>query len=303
VLYDRLGDTAARRELADADVGIVTSYCPDGPEASRLVLDSPRARKVFYDMDSPVTLERLARGEAVPYLPSEGLGEFDLVLSYAGGSALPGLQQQLGARVVAPLYGSVDPDLHRPVPAVGAQRNDLSYLGTYAADRERVLEELFVEPARLCPEMRFALAGSQYPLDFPWTPNIFYLRHLPPAEHPSLFCSSSWTLNITRGAMATVGYCPSGRMFEATACGTPVITDWWEGLDAFFEPSRELLVARRTADVLAALDMPQDERARIGAAGRERTLDCHTAAVRAGELERLLEPSWCGQLEATRCGE
>jgi spore maturation protein CgeB len=302
VLSDRLSEAAAKGELADADVGIVTSYCPDGAAASRLVLDS-RARKVFYDMDSPVTLERLARGEEVSYLPPEGLGGFDLVLSYAGGSALNGLRQHLGARVVAPLYGSVDPDLHRPVAPVAAQRNDLSYLGTYAADRERVLEDLFVEPARLRPEMRFALAGSQYPIDFPWTSNIFYLRHLPPREHPSLFCSSSWTLNITRGAMAAVGYCPSGRMFEATACGTPVITDWWEGLDAFFEPSRELFVALRTTDVLAALDMPDDERARIGAAGRERTLDCHTAAVRAGELERLLEPSWCGQLEATRCGE
>jgi spore maturation protein CgeB len=296
VLYGQFSDVAAaaRMELADADVGIVTSYCPDGPAASRLVLDAARPRKVFYDMDSPVTLARLALGEPVPYLPAEGLGDFDLVLSYAGGAALEGLQQRLGARAVAPLYGSVDPDLHRPVAPVAGHRNDLSYLGTYAADRERVLEELFVEPARLRPDRRFALAGSQYPPDFPWTPNIFYLRHLPPADHPSLFCSSSWTLNITRAAMAAVGHCPSGRLFEATACGTPVVTDWWEGLDNFFEPSRDLVVARRTDDVIAALDMPADERARIGAAGRERTLDCHTAAVRARELEKLLEPSWCG---------
>jgi spore maturation protein CgeB len=284
------------RDLADADVGIVTSYCPDGPVASQVVLDSALPRKVFYDLDSPVTLGQLARGEAVPYLPAEGLGGFDLVLSYAGGAALEGLKRQLGARVVAPLYGSADPDLHRPVAPADAHRNDLSYLGTYAADRQRLLEQLFIAPARLRPPRRFVLAGSQYPADFPWASNIFYLRHLAPPDHPSLFCSSAWTLNITRGAMAAVGYCPSGRLFEATACGTPVVTDWSEGLHEFFDPYREVLVARGTDDVLRALDMPDDERLRIGAAGRERTLDCHTAAVRARELERLLEPSWCRQV-------
>lgn len=300
VLYREFTEVAAaaRRELAHADVGIVTSYCPDGPAASRVVLDSVLPRKVFYDLDSPVTLERLARDEAVSYLPPEGLGGFDLVLSYAGGAALDGLRRRLGARVVAPLYGSADPDVHRPVPAAARHRNALSYLGTYAADRQRLLEDLFIAPARLRPERRFALAGSQYPDDFPWTANTFYFQHMPPPDHPSLFCSSSWTLNITRGAMAAVGHCPSGRLFEATACGTPVVTDWCEGLDEFFEPSREVLVARHTQDVLAALDLGDEERRRIGAAGRERTLDCHSSAVRARELERLLEPSWQSQAGA-----
>lgn len=300
VLYSDFDEAAAvaRRELANADVGIVTSYCPDGPAASRVVLDSALPRKVFYDLDSPVTLERLARGEPVPYLPPEGLGEFDLVLSYAGGAAIDGLKRQLGARVVAPLYGSADPDLHRPVPPATRHRSDLSYLGTYAADRQQLLEALFIAPARLRPDRRFALAGSQYPADFPWTENTFYFRHMPPPDHPSLYCSSSWTLNITRGAMAAVGYCPSGRLFEATACGTPVVTDWSEGLDTFFEPSREVLVARDTDDVLAALDLSDEERLRIGAAGRERTLDCHSSAVRAQELERMLEPSWQAHMEA-----
>jgi spore maturation protein CgeB len=299
VLYRRFADVAAAaaRELSDADVGIVTSYCPDGPAASRVVLDSSLPRKVFYDLDSPVTLEQLARGATVPYLPPEGLGGFDLVLSYAGGAALDGLKQRLGARVVAPLYGSADPDVHRPVRPDAGRRHDLSYLGTFAADRQGQLEALFIEPARRRPERRFTLAGSQYPDDFPWTPNMFYLQHMPPPDHPSLFCSSSWTLNITRGAMAAVGHCPSGRLFEATACGTPVVTDWSEGLDSFFEPSREVLVARGTDDILAALDMPDEERRRIGIAGRERTLDCHTSAVRARELARLLESSACAEAE------
>ena len=296
VLYDDWTEASvqARRELADADVGIVTSYCPDGPLASYAVCDSGISRKVFYDLDSPVTLERLTRGEPVPYLPADGLSGFDIVLSYAGGEALDRLKDLLGARVVAPLYGSVDPDVHRPVPPVEALRNDLSYLGTYAADRQGLLDDLFIAAARQRPSQRFAIAGSQYPADFPWTPNILYFWHLPPADHASLFCSSGLTLNITRAAMAAVGYCPSGRMFEAAACGTAMVSDWWEGLDAFFEPSRDVLIARRTEDVLAALAIPDAERAAIGRSARERTLDCHTSTVRARELEAMIEPSWAG---------
>ncbi len=286
---------AASRELADADVGMVTSYCPDGPLASRAVLDSPVARKVFYDLDAPVTVERLKRGEPVSYLPDEGLGEFDLVLSYAGGAVLEDIKTLLGARKVAPLYGSVNPDQHRPVAPSDAHRNDLSYLGTYAADRQAALEALFIRPAERRPDLLFALAGSQYPPDFPWRSNISYFWHLPPDQHPSLFCSSGLTLNITRAAMAASGYCPSGRLFEAAACGAAILSDWWEGLDQFFEPQQEVLIARSTEDVLAALELAATERRRMAAAARERTLACHTASTRARELERLLEPSCCDQ--------
>jgi spore maturation protein CgeB len=300
VLYDSWEAIAAtaRRELGDADVAIVTSYCPDGREASAAVLESSVARKVFYDLDSPITLDRLERGEDVPYLPRCGLGGFDLVLSYAGGTAIDRLKTRLGARCVAPLYGSVDPDVHHPVPPTAQRRNDLSYLGTYAADRQPLLERLFLDPARQRRSTCFALAGSQYPAAFPWTDNILYFSHMPPHDHPSLFCSSGLTLNITRSAMAAVGYCPSGRLFEASACATAVVSDWWEGLDSFFEPGCEVLIARDTADVLAALDLSVDQRYRIGHAGRERTLACHTATARARELELLLEPSWCEQTGA-----
>jgi spore maturation protein CgeB len=299
VLYEDWREVASRaaHALADADVAMVTSYCPDSRQASRLVLDSPTPRQVFYDLDSPVTLDRLARGEDVEYLPEGGLSGFDLVLSYAGGSALDELQRHAGARLVAPLYGSVDPDVHRPVSAVG-RRSDFSYLGTYSQDRQDALEELFIRPAQLRPERRFALAGSQYPPDFPWQNNIFYFSHMPPAAHPAFFCSSELTLNITRGPMARVGYCPSGRLFEATACGAAVISDWWEGLDQFFVPGREMLIARGTDDVLAAIDLSDAERRRIAEAGRARTLDCHTARTRARELETLLEPGWCAETGA-----
>lgn len=156
----------ARAALGEADAGMVTSYCPDAQGASDLVLDSKTIR-VFYDLDTGVTLARLKEGEPVAYLPSQGLGEFDVVLSYTGGRALDALTA-LGARRVAPLYGSVDPESHRPAPAThDLPRASLSYLGTYAADRQQRLEQLFIEPARRRPEQRFVIGGSQYPPDFP----------------------------------------------------------------------------------------------------------------------------------------
>jgi len=281
------GEAAAR--LQEADASIVTSYCPDGQHAADLVMDSGAGRKVFYDLDTPVTLERVGRGEAVPYLPQSGLRGFDLVLSYTGGRALDDLRRTLGARAVAPLYGSVDPDHHRPVPVDASRQSDMSYLGTYAADRQPSLERLFVEPARRRPDLRFALAGSQYPPDFPWSANIFYFSHMPPPEHPAFFCSSGLTLNVTRGPMADMGYCPSGRLFEAAACGTAILSDWWEGLDQFFDPGREILIAETTESALDALDLPADDRRRVARAARERTLDCHSAQVRARELIALLD--------------
>jgi spore maturation protein CgeB len=293
VLYDDWDHISGRAEaeMRDADAGIVTSFCPDGPAASRVVWSSA-ARKVFYDLDAPVTLDRLAHGEAVPYLPDEGLAPFDLVLSFAGGPTLHELRARLGARVVMPLYGSVDPEVHHPVRPGPSERWDLSYLGTYAADRQQTLEDLFIEPARRRPDLRFALAGSQYPADFPWNGNIYYRSHMPPPDHPSFFCSSRLTLNITRGPMAAAGYCPSGRLFEAAACGTPVVTDPWPGIEQFFEPGSEILVAGTTSDVLDALELPRGALAAIGEAARSRALTCHSAGVRARELAEMLDPAW-----------
>ena len=277
----------ARREVADAEVAVVTSYCPHGIEATALVLDAPGTR-VFYDLDTPVTLARLKAGEPVPYIGSEGLAGFDLVLSYTGGAALDTLRQDLGARRVAPLYGHVDPEVHRPVAPEAPFTSDLSYLGTYAEDRQAALEALLVEPARLRPGRRFLIGGAQYPQDFPWGPNIFFVRHLPPPDHPAFFSSSRLTLNVTRRAMAEMGWCPSGRLFEAAACGTPILSDSWAGLDAFFVPGREILVAQTTADAVAALDLSDAELRRIGEAGRARVLAEHTSDHRVAELEALL---------------
>jgi spore maturation protein CgeB len=278
----------ARAELDTADAAIVTSYCVDAVDASELLKSSDVPMRVFYDLDTPVTLDRLRRGETVDYIPPDGLGSFDLVLSYTGGRALDELQSVLGARAVAPLYGSVDPQIHQPVPPLPRYRSDLSYLGTYAADRQPALEALFLTPALALPAKRFVIGGSKYPGDFPWAPNIWYLQHVSPPEHPAFYCSSSLTLNITRAAMAEMGYCPSGRLFEAAACSTAIVTDWWEGLDEFFAPGREVLVVRSPQDVINALSRTPVELRHIGEAARRRALAEHTAQSRAQTLADLL---------------
>jgi spore maturation protein CgeB len=279
---------AARRAVADSDVAMVTSYCPDGIAATELVLAGPRAQRVFYDLDTPVTLSHLSQGESVGYIGPHGLAGFDLVLSYTGGAALDGLRTRLGARRAAPLYGHVDPDVHRPAAPNPAFAGDLSYIGTYAPDRQAGVESLLVAPAHLRPARRFVIAGAQYPADFPWTDNIHFVRHLPPSDHPSFYAASRLTLNVTRAAMAGLGWCPSGRLFEAAACGAAIISDGWAGLDHFFAPGQEILPVATTADVLAALEMSDAELARIGRAARERVLAEHTSDRRAAELEAIL---------------
>ncbi len=279
----------ARKHLAEADAAMVTSYCPDGVAATELVLDSAARLRVFYDLDTPVTLDALQAGKAVPYIGARGLSDFDLVLSYTGGRALTELKEHLGARQVATLYGSVDPDVHRPVPPVDHFRCDLSYLGTYAEDRQATLEALLIEPARRLPERRFVIAGAQYPAAFPWTDNIFFVRHLEPGQHPAFFASSRLTLNVTRRAMKEMGYCPSGRLFEAAACGAPLLSDYWEGLDLFFQPEREIIVARDSDEATAAIDLPYGALQEIATRARERVLDQHTARHRARELEVLFD--------------
>jgi spore maturation protein CgeB len=290
-LYSEWGEAVslAQRDIEDADASIVTSYCPDGASASDLVLSGSSGLRVFYDLDTPVTLERLRRGEPVPYLPPEGLAGFDLVLSYTGGAALEELKQRLGARRVAPLYGSVDPRMHYPVPPVERYRADLSYLGTYAEDRQDALLRLFIEPAGRLPARRFLIGGAKYPEAFPWSDNIFFVRHLPPSEHSAFYCSSRMTLNVTRAPMADMGYCPSGRLFEAAACGAAVLTDSWDGLSEFFEPQAEVLVTNSTGDTLAALELSDQELARIARAARDRVLTDHTAERRALQLVAALE--------------
>ena len=285
----------ARGELRDADVAMVTSYCFDGVAASDCVLDSLAGLRVFYDLDTPVTLARFRAGETLSYIGPRGLKDFDLALSYTGGVALDELTTQLHASSVAPLYGSVDPDVHCRVPSCSRYSADLSYIGTYAEDRQEMLRRLFIEPAAKLPEKRFVIAGASYPSQFPWTANIYFVRHLPPQEHAAFFSSSRLTLNVTRESMAKMGFCPSGRLFEAAASGTPILSDTWECLDQFFAPGCEILTAVNSAEATDAISLSDRELGRIASAARERVMCCHTADHRALELEKILDSAWSGR--------
>jgi spore maturation protein CgeB len=290
VLYDDWAAIApeAAADVASADVAMVTSYCPDGIAAGRLVAEAASTLRLFYDLDTPVTLASVSRGEPVPYIGPEGLAGYDLVLSFTGGGALTALRHLLGAPRSAPLYGHADPEVHRPGTPNPAFAADLSYIGTYAADRQAMVERLLVEPARQVPARRFVIAGAQYPADFPWADNIFFVRHLPPADHADFYASARLTLNVTRAAMAAYGWCPSGRLFEAAACGAAIVTDRWAGLDSFFAPGTEILPVETTEDVIAALTIADADLRRIGEAARQRVLAEHTSDRRAAEFEGLL---------------
>src|SRR5512138_505207 len=235
-------------------------------------------------MDTGVTLDRLRAGAPVEWLGPRGLADFDLVLSFTGGRTLPVLRSALGARRAAPLYGSVDPAVHRPSAPHAAFQGDVSWLGTYAPSRQAGLERLFLEPAARLPDRTFVLAGSMYDASFPWRENVRYVRHLEPALHPAFFCSSPLTVNVTRAEMAAVGHCPSPRLFEAAACGVPVLSDAFDGLEEFFAPGEEVLVARTAEEAAGAIATPREALARIGRRARERALAEHTADARAREL-------------------
>jgi spore maturation protein CgeB len=282
-------ESRVRRELIHCDAAIVSSYCFDAQAATDAVLDAQHPLSVFYDLDTPVTLDALRAGKQVPYVPWRGLRDFDLVLSYTGGAALEALRSDLCAHRVRALYGHVDPDVHQPVDSVARYKAVLSWLGTYSADRQTMLEELFVGPARLRPTQKFLIGGAQYPEHFPWSSNVYFVQHLPPQEHAAFFSSSRLTLNVTREPMARMGWCPSGRLFEAAACGAAVLSDEWCGLDDFYTPGEQVLVAHDGADTLAALDMSDAQLQAIGRAARERTLDEHTSQHRARQLIHYLE--------------
>lgn len=275
-----------QREIASADAVIVGSYVPEGVAIGRFVQQAAHGVTAFYDIDTPITLAKLERGDH-EYIEPSLIAGYDLYLSFTGGPTLERIMGRYGSPSARALYCSVDPDLYRPQPV--ATRWDLSYLGTYSADRQPTLDRLLIEPARRAPHLRFAVAGPQYPADIVWPANVERLDHVAPAAHQAFYSASRYTLNVTRQDMIAAGYSPSVRLFEAAACGTPILSDQWDGLDTVFEPGREILLP---ADGEAVLDLlerkPEAERDAIAEAARRRVLGAHTADHRALELEQSL---------------
>ena len=284
---DELRDSHTAR-IRDADVVIVGSYVPEGVAVGDWVQQTARGVTAFYDIDTPVTFAKLERGDT-EYLAPHLIPQYQLYLSFCGGPFLRQIEQQYGSPQARSLYCSVDPDLYYPETAPVAEW-DLGYMGTYSIDRQPGLERLLLEPARQWPTGQMVVAGPQYPADVDWPPNVQRIEHLPPAAHRQFYNSQRFTLNLTRADMIRVGYSPSVRLFEAAACGTPIISDYWVGLETIFEPGYEILVANSAQEVLHYLrHLPEAERQQICDRARQRVLSAHTAAHRAAELEQYLQ--------------
>jgi spore maturation protein CgeB len=285
--WDRI-EKIAHQEVTHCDVAMVGSYCPDGLQAIELVLDSSRAVKAFYDIDTPITFASLRAGGA-EYLKPQQIAGFDLYFSFTGGPLLQELEAKFGAKRAVPLYCSFDPDSCRLCSARLLYRSDLSYMGTYAPDRQPKLEEFFCQPARSLPEKKFLIAGPQYPPQIRWPKNVRHIIHLEPKLHAPFFSSSRLTLNLTRDEMVSAGYSPSVRLFEAAGCGATIISDRWPGIERFFAPGKEILLPDSSDDVVRYVsEMDDSEIRRIGRQAQERVLAEYSSAQRASEFEEYI---------------
>jgi len=289
VLYSSLdtvfGEYAG--EVAEADCVIVGSYVPDGVVVGKWAIRKAKGVTAFYDIDTPVTLAKLDRGDC-EYLHPDLIPLYRLYLSFTGGPTLRRIEEQYGARAARPLYCSVDPEVH--YPRRQSPSWDLGYLGTYSTDRQPPLERLLCETAAVWEEGRFVVAGPQYPPAIEWPKNLERIEHLPPESHRDFYTAQRFTLNITRKHMIKAGYSPSVRLFEAAACAVPVISDQWQGIEEFFVPGEEILLASSSADVLGYLqEFSEADRQAVGERARERVMLSHTAATRAVELEGYIE--------------
>jgi spore maturation protein CgeB len=270
-------------DVAAADLVVIGSYVPEGVAVAAWVLERAGGAVAFYDIDTPVTLGKLRRGDA-EYLSPELVGRFDFYLSFTGGPTLQLLEAEFGARRALPFYCLVDPESYRPLQRM--PQWDLGYLGTYSDDRQPILERLLIEPARALPDCEFAVAGPQYPEAIEWPENVERIEHVAPADHLGFYAAQRFTLNVTRAEMRATGWSPSVRLFEAAACAVPVISDRWDGLDQIFAPGEEILIADSPADVVRYLrETGEDKRLALGERARARVLAEHTAERRCELLE------------------
>ena len=288
-LYESVAELKQRfsRRVMNADLCIVGSYVPDGVEIGEWVTHTCRGVKAFYDIDTPVTLAQLEKNGDAEYLTASQIPHYDLYLSFTGGPVLRKIEREFGSPRARALYCSVDPKLYFPERC--EQRWDLGYMGTYSADRQTSLDQLLVEPARRSRDLNMVVAGPMYPRELTWPANVERIEHLAPASHGLFYNSQRFTLNLTRADMRAAGYSPSVRLFEAAACATPIISDYWAGLETFFELETEILTAATSDEVLQHLrDISEDERRAIGARARKRVLAAHTSERRAIELEEYV---------------
>jgi spore maturation protein CgeB len=293
VIYSGDDENAALRAVEDArDADLVVKASGIGVfdellERAVLELQSLDTMVVFWDVDAPATLERIERNPLDPF--RNLIPRYDLVLTYGGGSAVVRAYERLGARTCVPIYNALDPQTHHPTAPSEAFACDLGFLGNRLPDREARVEEFFLEPARRLPGRHFLLGGAGW--ETKTLPgNVRLAGHVGTEHHNAFFCSGLATLNVNRESMARYGFSPPTRVFEAAGAAACVITDAWAGIETFFEPGKELLIAEgaaAVADVLAALRPAQARQ--IGRAAYARALAEHTYAHRAKQLASVLE--------------
>ena len=272
--------------IKSAEAVVIGSYVPEGVSVTDSVRALKPRRLCFYDIDTPVTLAKLTRGDE-EYVANRQVPDFDIYFSFSGGQVLDTLERRFGARRAEALYCSVDPDLYQNTGE--ALKWDLGYLGTYSSDRQPALERLLIEPARRSPDKRFVVAGPQYPDSIQWPANVQRIDHLPPAEHASFYSRQRFTLNVTRRDMRAAGWSPSVRLFEAAACRTPIISDYWNGLEELLPQGRAAIFATSSEDVVQALEnVSEANRSRMADAAFSIIAAHHTGRARAGELLKAL---------------
>ena len=287
-------DSAALLALSNvADAIVIGSFFPDAIAAAQILAERGRGPMLFYDIDTPITMAQLRTAGETEYLKREDIPAYAAYLSFTGGPALVELRARYAARRADAFYCSVDPDLYRPTAVREAFRCDLSYLGTYAPDRQPKLMALLDGVAAREPGLHFLVAGPQYPESTVWRSNVQRIIHVSPAEHPAFYSSSRFTLNLTRDDMVRAGWSPSVRLFEASACGAAIVSDSWPGLESFLTPGEEILLPQG-ADAMSRIlrEISDEERERMGRRARERILAEHTAEHRAKQFEQIV--SECG---------
>lgn len=293
ILYKDIQELKANYEIlvGEADLIIVGSYVPEGVAVGEWVVDVADGVTAFYDIDTPVTLSKIENDD-FEYLHPDLIKRYQIYLSFTGGPTLKTLQKYYGSPMAKPFYCSFDPELYYPEKV--QEKWDLGYLGTYSVDRQKPLEDLMLQAAKNLTDRKFAVAGPQYPEDIQWPSNVDRIEHLPPSEHRYFYNQQRFTMNITRADMIKSGYSPSVRLFEAAACATPIISDYWDGIESIFDIGSEILISRSPEETISYLTtLPTEEVKAIGERAREKVLKEHTAAHRATELENYYNEALC----------
>jgi spore maturation protein CgeB len=249
----------------------------------------PDALKIFWDVDAAATLDEMRADPDHPV--TRALPDLDLVLTYGGGPPVIDAYEAFGAAACIPVYNALDPTTHFPVAPDDRFACDLAFLGNRLPDREARVEEFFLRPAAALPERTFLVGGNGWETKA-MPANVRHRGHVYTAEHNAFNCTPKAVLNVARDSMASVGFSPATRVFEAAGAAACLITDAWEGIEHFLVPGVEVLVARDGRDVADHMAALTPERARtIGCAALARVRADHTYDLRGAQVDALLRAS------------